>query len=336
MAKVSNSRVNGTSDYQRAAPIFYYEGHEVAVVVAANSCSQSAEALPHCREDGWCVEALAAYCKVDNITTLYDAQVTREALLEAVTTAASNCKKNDYLVVYFSGYGLDAATSASMEETFVCVDSRNQSSAETLLGEAEFSDTLLKSCDPEVRIILIIDVCHPGTIVNLANQRWSGRQAVCIAGTRERRTAKESGRGGMFTHSMLMALDKLARIGHEDYSVGVLYNATLREAEDTFMAWQDISIQCTPGFAPGSMAWPLVPELGYEAPLVLGVQNKQDASKMAIQPEMLKFVKTNVIGEPVSIEEYVHHVTGADADKGLRGCTSRASRACYGPECCVQ
>merc|ERR1711920_1130809 len=58
----------------------------------------------------------------------------------------------------------------------------------------------------------------------------------------------------------------------EDYSVGMLFNGTLENDDKVFNSAQDITLKAVPGFSPDKMAWPLIPDVEYKAPLTQAAQ----------------------------------------------------------------
>lgn len=158
---------------------------------------------------------------------------------------------------------------------------------------------------------------------------WAGRHAISISGCLDNETSGDTGGGGIFTHSLLLAVAKLSRVAHDDYSVGALYNATLKESQDVFKAKQDIAIQAAPSFAPDMMAWPLVPAPGYMAPLH---EDERDTYKL-----LLGSANADALNGPVVVEEYIQQVMGGDfAGPSFNQCAGRSGRVCAGPECSVQ
>merc|ERR1712007_133056 len=97
---------------------------------------------------------------------------------------------------------------------------------------------------PDARVIVLADCCHSETIADLHKHEWAEREVISITGCMDCQTAGDVGEGGIFTHSLLYAVEALQELRSE-YSVGLLYNATVKEEEVVFRSKQNITIQCT-------------------------------------------------------------------------------------------
>eukprot|EP00929_Paragymnodinium_shiwhaense_P119438 TRINITY_DN91338_c0_g1_i1.p1 TRINITY_DN91338_c0_g1~~TRINITY_DN91338_c0_g1_i1.p1 ORF type:complete len:347 (+),score=54.04 TRINITY_DN91338_c0_g1_i1:172-1212(+) len=341
----ANERVNGQPNYLRAAPAFHDVEQKVHVVIAAAACDETNRPLATAGSDAASMEEFVRSCGVTSVTRLTDRACTADRVLQAVEQACKLCRPDDYFVFYFSGYGVKSgyvsATghSSGSASAFACLDERGQVTTQSLLRWDDFSEAVLRSCHASVRILLLLDCVHLCSIADVSGPRWASRQAVAISGFNEKRSPVGAGApGGLFTQALLLAAGRLSMVGHEDYSAAVLYNATLKELTESFMAYQDISIQCAPGWSADQVAWPFVPAAGYEAPIYVAVQ-EDGAGRHTVHPTVLMCVQRESVLAPVSVEEYVAYVVGADAsEKGLRSCTARATRACYGPaeNCTIQ
>jgi len=338
MASVHNARVNGSPNYFRAAPLFHDEDHQVRMVVVANAYVLSNTSLPACTLDGQNVEALAHACGVQTVETLFDDKCTREALLQVVEHTCSRCRPNDVCILYFAGYNADANGTNLGDgpcNAFACVDRGGMVCQDSWLVDTELSDVLLRCCSPDVRILILADCCPSMSFPDITGSRWDGRQAIAITGCRNTQVSSEvCGRGGLFTHALLLALAKLSRVGHEDYSVGACYNAIVREAEESFRAYQEVVIQFAPQFSPDRMAWPLVPPLGYEAPLYLLCADGASADspdRLGVHPEITRYARPQNISAPVSVEEYINYVVGSDVVGVPQKGNFRDTRACCAP-----
>lgn len=268
------------------------------------------------------VEELARQCGAQWLTPMYDEECTREKVLHAVQQMTSKCGPDDVFIFYFAGHGASAedgsGTAASSPQagdagdSFVLVDRNGQVSSSTLLSGHELASAVFAGCREETRVLFLVDTCHSGTIIDLTRGAWEGRQAILVAGTQDPHTTDED-RGAIFSHTLLLAIDKLSKVGRDNYSVGMLFNAALYENDLVFSSKQDLNVQAAARFATDAMAWPLVPPLGYQAPLSRcagpgGIRS--DAARRVLSSALVPHVRQEALNVPVSIEEYVSHVQG--------------------------
>mmetsp|Transcript_139268 Transcript_139268/g.388660 ORF Transcript_139268/g.388660 Transcript_139268/m.388660 type:complete len:345 (-) Transcript_139268:45-1079(-) len=343
--KVQNRQVNGQANYKRAAPIFHHEDHRIHMLIAAMDYESTGRPLT-CTIDARSMEELAQQCGVRGLRALYNEQCTKEAVLGALQKLGSECGPDDYFIFYFAGHGANLRDAGGeeggeeadgQEEALVCVNCKGQVSFETLLSDGEFCSQVLRSIHMETRILILIDCLHSGTILDLTKQDWRGREAISIVGCQDAQCSADAGRGGIFTHALLLAVDKLSKVGRDNYSVGMLFNAALHEDELVFGSKQDITIQTAPKFFTDGMAWPLVPPLGYQAPLSRcadpgGIRDDRVIS--GISSSVLRHVTYECLNVPVSIEEYLSHVQGGAILqlKPCRACTA----GCSAGQCLMQ
>eukprot|EP00928_Gymnodinium_smaydae_P011710 TRINITY_DN14294_c0_g3_i1.p1 TRINITY_DN14294_c0_g3~~TRINITY_DN14294_c0_g3_i1.p1 ORF type:complete len:345 (+),score=47.87 TRINITY_DN14294_c0_g3_i1:147-1181(+) len=340
-SKVANQRVQGQPNYTRVVSAHGNGEHQVRMLVVALDYKKTQSPLT-ATLDAKNIEDYAHACGVTDITALYNEQCTRDNVLSALKATTANCGKDDYFVFYYAGHGTNVKDTTGEEadgqnEAFVLVDQQGGVSLDTVLVDDDFSAALLQDCGPDVRVVIIADCCHSGTIADLDRPRWRGRQAISLSGCRDSQTSGDTGRGGIFTHSLLLAAAKLSCVGLTDYAVGALYNAALKESEEVFHAQQHIEIQTTPGMTPDQMAWPLLPARGYEAPLQAALRAQASGQQFGgVLPSTLQYVKQEMINAPVSVEEYISHAVAAGVRSGpIRDCAGRASRVCAGPDSCA-
>lgn len=330
-----NVQVNGASNYKRAAPIFHSEDHRIHLLILALDYSNSKQRLPSVI-DAKHIEDLAKQCGVHEVLTLYNQQCTKDAVRKAIKTTGSKCGVNDYFILYYEGHGTvlrDPDFQSAHDEAFVLVDPNGKASPATLFLENDFSTLVLDNFKPETRIILLTDPGHEVPVIDVTREYWAGRQIVHVSAVDARRSDEDL-RRGIFTHALLLAIDKLSRVGRDNYSVGMLFNAWLLEDEQVFRGMQDLEIQTSENFSPDAMAWPLVPPAGYQAPLSrctgpAGVLS--NASMFGIQSSLLQHVVQEALNAPVSIEEYLNYVQG-QARFQFKPC--RACSSGYAPAPC--
>lgn len=135
------------------------------------------------------------------------------------------------------------------------------------MRDDDFVTCVCDSVPDSAQVLILTDCCHSGTIADLDGEQWAGRKAISVTGCLDSQTSGDMGRGGIFTHSMLMAIENLQRSGEQEYSVGAMFNATLVEDKRIFNSAQDITIQCTSSVKPDEMQWPMTPAERYQAPL---------------------------------------------------------------------
>merc|ERR1712232_601403 len=95
---------------------------------------------------------------------------------------------------------------------------------------------------------------------------WRYKEAISISGCLDKETSGDIGKGGIFTHALLLTLDMLSQslvhgmVANKEYSVEAIWNATLEEKQKRWpKSAQHISIENTDSIEPNDMWWPLVP-----------------------------------------------------------------------------
>merc|ERR1712232_64320 len=167
-----------------------------------------------CSMDGRNMEQLARCCGVTDVVALYDDQCTKENALNAIREVAGRCDEDDYFIFYYSGHGTsmeddDGDEEDGKDEAFCFVDAQGQISYDSCLRDDDFAEAVCKSTSDSVRILILTDCCHSGTIADLDKDDWGDRHAISIAGCLDGQTSGDMGRCGIFTHSLLLAIDQL-------------------------------------------------------------------------------------------------------------------------------
>jgi hypothetical protein len=205
---------------------------------------------------------------------LYNEQATIENVERLVKDTGAVCAPDDYFIFYFAGHGTNMADETGDEEdgedeAFCFVTPDGSICNESTMTDDTFAELLQKAIPKKTHVLILTDCCHSGSIADLTKDAWDRRKAgsMSISGCLDDQESGDMGKGGVFTQSMLLAIDKLRRKGEFDFSVGKLFNAILREDEKTFNSTQTISIHYSRTLEPKDLAWPLVPIDVYDAPL---------------------------------------------------------------------
>eukprot|EP00928_Gymnodinium_smaydae_P053310 TRINITY_DN37327_c0_g1_i1.p1 TRINITY_DN37327_c0_g1~~TRINITY_DN37327_c0_g1_i1.p1 ORF type:complete len:482 (+),score=74.44 TRINITY_DN37327_c0_g1_i1:72-1517(+) len=228
-----------------------------------------------CTIDGNNMVELARASGVADITQVYDGQATKDNVLHAVRTIARRCAPNDYFFLYYSGHGtsirdMDGDEVDGEDEAYVLCDSRTGQAIppteESLLSDDELAAMLCRELKQSVKVIVISDCCHSGSICDFKKESWRGRRAVSISGCRDTQTSGDTGNGGICTHALLLAVEQLQKKSLQSYNLGRLFRETIMIDDAVFQSPQDITIGCAPGVSQSDMMWPLVPKSTYVAP----------------------------------------------------------------------
>jgi hypothetical protein len=225
-----------------------------------------------CTTDGDNVVALAEACGVEDITYLRNTECVKDDVIEMMFEVMGRCEEGDFFVFYYSGHGTsipdkDGDEEDGKDEALCYVTPDGQISYESCMIDDVFCDTITGSIG-DTPCLILTDCCHSGTIADLTDKQWNGHKAIAFSGCTDTQTSGDTGHGGIMTTSMLLAIAELRESGAETYTLGTLYNATLKKDDFTFNSPQDISISSAPGFDHNKIAWPMVPGEDWEAPEV--------------------------------------------------------------------
>jgi len=292
--RVTNRPVAAAKTYDRAAPLVDGCGR-IHVVICALDYLRTSSPLA-CSADGQSMFDLAQACGADNVQVLHDQHCTKDNVAAVVRQVGRHCGQDDYFVFCYSGRCLRLQRATGQGEAFGFVDESGQMTGASSMRGTEFS-RLVTSCVPaETRILLLADCSgsdHAGVVVDLSLDDWRDREAVSIAGhasdpalgVQNRVPAGDSssptkaahhgggsgggasGAGGIFTQALLLAIERLQKLGEYDYSAGMIYNTVLEESARVFDGPPDITAQASCGTGCHEFAWPLVPQGAYTAPL---------------------------------------------------------------------
>lgn len=257
------------------------EPQEVHLLICALDYKGTSNPLT-CTLDGNNMQALARSCGIEDIEVMYDTQCQKKNVAEKIKQMAQRCNDNDFFVFYYSGHGTsvpdkDGDEDDGKDEALCFVGPSGQLAAQYFMTDDEIATLFTETFGEGVRILILTDCCHSGTIGDLDKPAWKNHQAITMSGCADDQTSGDIGKGGIFTHSLLLAIDHLTTTGEEEFAVGQVYNATLHEDETMFHSTQDIQLRCSRAVKPQGMPWPLVPKGDYKAPLSQAVSTAYQA-----------------------------------------------------------
>lgn len=317
-----NILVRGMSNFEMRAPPITKSDIQTHMIILALDYKQTQNPLT-CTMDGKNMRELADACGVTDLEVMFDEQCTKRNVKSVIQRVSQNCYPDDYFVFYYSGHGTsmkddDGDERDGSDEAFCFVDASGQITWQSCLRDDDFARAIVHNVPEETKIIIMTDCCHSGTIADLRKELWQDRQVISISGCLDDQTSGDMGRGGIFTHSLLLAIDSLIHADESDFSVGKLYNATLQEDQNVFDSAQDITLQHTSCTSPDQIAWPLVPPSSYQAPLGrataahggsthdLHQTDPDELAQSGVPDKLLQYLVAHQIGEPYH-EELLDH-----------------------------
>lgn len=253
-------------------------GGVVHMVICSMDYKQTNNPLS-CTKDGSNMTQLAQACGVTNLKVLTDEgrPLTKDMAMQAIEDIAAQCGDDDYFVFYYSGHGTQLAHQESddrdedredKDDAYCFQDEKGQVSYNSCWDDDHFAAFLIDTIPEGARTVILSDCCHSDTIADLGKSQWADKQVVSISGCLDNQTSGDIGTGGIFTHSMLLAIDELSRDGEDEYSVAKLFNTTLDCKNLKFgRKGQQLAAEHSDAIELKNMAWPLVPQVRYVAPL---------------------------------------------------------------------
>jgi hypothetical protein len=250
-----------------------HSGCQVHMIIIALDYPGTGNELT-CTEDGGNMFKLAQSCGVTDIVKLWNNEANYERVEQAIREVGARCDSGDFFVFNYSGHGanvpdLDGDEKDGQDEALCLVTPEGKLDFEKFMTDDDFARIVTESVDPDVKILVMCDCCHSGTIGDFEKEEWDGFQALSMSGCKDSQTSGDTGRGGIWTHSLLLAIEEMHDEGEDDYSVGQLYNIQLDKDDEVFDSAQDIQVKWTADLGgPENMAWPFVPPQNqqFEAP----------------------------------------------------------------------
>lgn len=254
-----------------------------------------------CTFDGRNVQELAGACGIADVRYMQDEECQKANVEDAIRSIGGRSAPGDCFIFYYSGHGTNLADQSGDEEdgqdeALCFVDGAGQVNFNSCMSDDDFADIITTSFEPGVKILILTDCCHSGSIADLGKPSWDGFEAISITGCMDNQTSGDIGTGGIFTHSMLLGIEELEQQGEADYSVGMLFNATLKFDDEKFDSKQDITLQCSNDATSSDFVWPLNPTRPYVSPMRKaqasgrGIGDEGGAAAQGIPPALAAFV----------------------------------------------
>eukprot|EP00929_Paragymnodinium_shiwhaense_P046710 TRINITY_DN23772_c0_g1_i1.p1 TRINITY_DN23772_c0_g1~~TRINITY_DN23772_c0_g1_i1.p1 ORF type:complete len:281 (-),score=80.55 TRINITY_DN23772_c0_g1_i1:195-1037(-) len=192
-------------------------------------------------------------------------QCTAENVVGAIGQVGGTCDDNDWFVFYYTGHGDsmrddDGDEADGSDEALCTVGADGHCGKDTYLRDDDFAEAISSSVNCE-KILIIMDCCHSGTIVDLSKDVWAEKQVVVISGCTDAQCSTGTGQGGLMTLSLLEACQSLLDQQETDATFAQVFNSMLKIAEGKKAQYgveQDITIHFK-NLDVNATEWPLNP-----------------------------------------------------------------------------
>lgn len=192
-------------------------------------------------------------------------QCTAASVCGAIDQVGGECDEDDWFVFYYTGHGdsmpdQDGDEEDGMDEAICTVGEDGHCGHDTYLRDDDFSAALTDGVTAK-KILIIMDCCHSGSIVDLDKPTWTDKEVVVISGCMDDQVSTGTGQGGLMTLSLLEACQALLAQGESEATFAQVFNSMLAIAEAKkaqYGAEQEITISFR-NLDINATAWPLNP-----------------------------------------------------------------------------
>lgn len=233
---------------------------------------------------------LADKCEVTSKKTMFNKDCTIKGMQDAIKEVSKKCGKGDYFVFYYTGHGDqlpsdgDDVEEDGADECFCLVDNEGKTDDAAMTyrqqvwwRDDDFAECLIKNFKGKgAKLFLIIDCCHSASICDFeTNPKWeeNGIEAVSICGCQDKETSAGTGKGGMFSRALTMAVQSMNNQRLEEggdsnsFMAAELYNVIMEDykAHKQSGHTQHITLSKT-GCEVQDVVFPLQPKARYTSP----------------------------------------------------------------------
>jgi len=228
--------------------------------------------------DGNNMRRIARKAGVEDITFMRDDVPPSDPLFptavhlrEALRGIGERSREEDYFVFFYSGHADSVKSSVlakyatvdeleeeedGMDECFQLPGPGREFAWRYFLVDDDFAEALDESFDEGVRILVITDCCHSGTIADVDTRDWGERRICSFAACRDWEESTDTGRGGVLSKAIEYAVRELAFTkGKKEYSLHTIWSKVRRYAR-RLETDQEPRMMCA-NLDPKLSPWPL-------------------------------------------------------------------------------
>jgi len=238
--------------------------HVVHIVIVALDYEYCPGSELTCHVDAQTMSTIAGRAGITNVTLNTDKDgvggfnfPTRKVLLNHLTMASRSCQPGDWFVFFFAGHGINIPDAngdevSGFDQAFVTPSRAGKLTKESVLIDDEFSRAIDMFVPEGVRILVICDCCHSGSICDIDSYKYD-HDIYQFSAAQNDEEAADIG-GGVLTTALNKALVDLSWKTAE-YSIQTVFDKT-NEYARKLAAEQHLEFQWK-GTDPRTLAWPL-------------------------------------------------------------------------------
>lgn len=274
--------VNAEPTYEREAPSVNALGRVHVIIFALDYAGTEYASTSNVRDARAMADLARTHCGVTSIIEHHERMCTPSTFRHCFGQVSSKMRNDDYLVFYFAGHGKELSTDDEAEpreegETPMALTLYNKDGTLVDYSCNEFAELVANSVNPKARVLMLFDCCQPTSMMDLTNPMWDELEAISLNGV-EDKSENDPKVGGIFTQSVLYAVQKLQQENEPHYSVGATFNKMLKEGQRVCGRGQHFWLEHSSATTPSSMAWPLLPTTKY-SPAVKRRPSKLEARR---------------------------------------------------------
>jgi len=244
---------------------------DVRVIICALDYVGSPSPLS-CTVDGDNMQELCKASGITDVSVLYNSQANWDAVAAKIKRVGSRCMPGDFFVFYYAGHGTqmvdkDGDELDGYDEAFCLVTPDGKIDKKGFMTDDQFADLVTAAIPEECKVLVLSDCCHSGTVCDFGTSlKWSKFQAVSFSGCKDHQTSGDTGRGGIFTHALCLAIERTRAEGKSFDRIGQFFARVIDVDDEVFDSAQDIFMDSSVNCDKYNFPWPIVPTSYYKAP----------------------------------------------------------------------
>jgi len=217
------------------------------------------------------MEDLCRRCQIQDVTRLYNRDVTKSKITATMQAIGARCGKKDRVVIYFLGHGSSVGQDSDGDEEDgtdeeLCLMSEDGTTYDYFRDD-DWAALITSAIPRRADITMITDCCNSGTMADTGKDIWRGRNAVNISACKDEESGMDVGGLSLFTECVYQVCCAMSNMDEDGFfSVDQAYKMVCNYYNETWRtkmggAVQNIQMECHDTCDFQKMLWPLNPKI---------------------------------------------------------------------------